>query len=238
MSVPLVTKFRKVKPAFGIIFFGFKAAVQYLFFSLQVVKFKNFQRHNKIEGLGKLLLALSSLFFVISRIASIIFCITFSSFFPDLPYFCYHIANILEVGTNAFAPAPAPATTPRSLKAFGLISISAKPFYFCVVTLILSNLLYFFLMNQIFSFCKEKPNLTSQFLSCLVNGYCPVKQPMTFKHRDSKMNLYYERRVFTLVLLIYGLTTTLLVLIPFLCLCLFLRQKSLSKNNEFYKEDR
>ena len=34
MSVPLVTKFRKVKPAFGIIFFGFKAAVQYLFFSL------------------------------------------------------------------------------------------------------------------------------------------------------------------------------------------------------------
>ena len=103
------------------------------------------------------------------------------------------------------------------MKAFGSISISAKPFYFCVVTLILSNLVYLLLMNQIFVFCKEKPSLTSQLLSCLVNSYCPVKQPMTFKHRDNKMNLYYDRRVYTLVILIYTTTTTLLVLIPFLC---------------------
>jgi len=129
------------------------------------------------------------------------------------------MANILEVDTNAFAEFEelTPVITPRALKAFGSISISAKPIYFCMVTLILSNLVYFLLMNQIFVFCKEKPTLTSQFLSCLVNGYCPVKQPTTFKHPDNKMNLYYDRRVFTLVLLIYGLTTTLLVLIPFLC---------------------
>ena len=215
MSVPL---YGKVKPALGIIFFGFKAAVHYFFFSLQVVKFKNIQRDNKIEGLGKLLLALSSLFFVISRIASIIFCIIFSSFYPDMPYFCYHIANILEVETNAFAEIEELTTviTPRALKAFGSISISAKPFYFCVVTLILSNLVYFLLMNQIFSFCKEKPSLTSQFLSCLVNGYCPVKHPMTFKHEDSRTNWYCKQGVSSLVLLIYGLTSTLLVLIPFL----------------------
>ena len=40
---------------------------------------------------------------------------------------------------------------------------------------------------------------------------------MTFKHRDNKMNLYYDRRVYTLVILIYTTTTTVLVLIPFLC---------------------
>ena len=216
MSVPL---YGKVKPALGIIFFAFKAGVQYFFFSLQVVKFKNIQRHGKIEALGKIMLALSSLFFVISRIASIIFCITFSSFFPDLPYFCYHTAKILETDTNAFSEIeemPLVLTT-SALKAFGSISISGKPFYFCVATLILSNIVYFLLMNQIFSFCKEKPSLTSQVLSGLVNGYCPVKQPMTFMHQDSKMNLYYGRRVFTLVLLIYSFTTALLVFIPFLC---------------------
>ena len=129
------------------------------------------------------------------------------------------MAKILETHTFAFVETEelTPPLNPRALKSFGSISISAKPFYLCGVTLILSNLVYFLLMNHIFSFCKEKSSLTSQFLSCLVNGYCPVKQPMTFKHPDNKMNLYFERRVFTLVLLIYGLTTTLLVLIPFLC---------------------
>ena len=58
---------------------------------------------------------------------------------------------------------------------------------------------------------------------------------MTFKHRDSKMNLYYERRVFTLVLLIYGLTTTLLVLIPFLCYGLDLFLESLPVLNELMR---
>ena len=168
--------------------------------------------------LGKILMSLSSFFFVISRIASIIFCITFSSFYPDLPYFCYHTAKNLETHSKVFVDVEelTPVITPAALKAFGSISISAKPFYFCVVTLILSNLVYFLLMNQIFSFCTEKPSLTSQFLYCLVNGYCPVKQPMTFKHEDSRTNWYCKQGVSSLVLLIYGLTTTLLVLIPFL----------------------
>ena len=215
MSVPL---YGKVKPTFGILFFAFKAVLQYFFFSRQIVKFKNIQRKNKIEMLGKILMSLSSFFFVISRIASIIFCITFSSFYPDLPYFCYHTAKNLETHSKVFVDVEelTPVITPAALKAFGSISISAKPFYFCVVTLILSNLVYFLLMNQIFSFCKEKPSLTSQFLSCLVNGYCPVKQPMTFKHEDSRTNWYCKQGVSSLVLLIYGLTTTLLVLIPFL----------------------
>ena len=44
-----------------------------------------------------------------------------------------------------------------------------------------------------------------------------MKQPTTFKHPDNKMNLYYDRRVYTLVILIYTTTTFLLVLLPFLC---------------------
>ena len=216
MSVPL---YGKVKPFLGIVFFGFKAGLQYFSFSLQVVKFNNFQRQGKIEALGKILLALSSLFFVISRIACIIFCITFSSFFPDLPYFCYHTAKILDTDTNAFSKIEdlPPVLTPRVLNAFGAISISAKPFYSCVAVLILSNIVYFLSMNQIFLVCKERPSVTSQFLSCLVNSYCPVKQPMRFQHRDGKMNLYYNRRAFTVALLIYTFTTALLVLVPFLC---------------------
>ena len=216
LSNPL---YGKVKPILGITFFLFKGATQFFSFSVQLVKFMNFQRNGIIEIVGQIILAISSYSFIISRMFSVMFCMMLSSYYPDLPYFLFYSAKILEVDSNVHIEYEefTPPLNPTFMKSISSIAISAKPFYLCLSILLISNIIYFVCMNQIFAICKVKPNLRSQLLSAVINSYCPIKQPMKFSCRDPKMNSYYQRRALLLVLVIYSLTTILIILVPFLC---------------------
>ena len=186
----------KMNPRFGLVFFYLKSGFSAFSIFLNIGKFRNFQSDAKIGFIGKMVLTMSCLFFMISRALSLIFCLMFSKVLPDLPYFLYYVSSGLkldiyhsnEVYTRAIRNNMNYAT-PRSLNILHSITISNTPAIVSVLLILSSTVILIVSMLYI---RRKSSNMTKFYvilLTALLNIFCPVLiTNSTAKNKDKAQN--------------------------------------------------
>ena len=238
LSTPLKDK---INPIFGLEFFFVKSGLALFLICRKIGDFLNFQCDEKTEFVGRLVLSISYLFFMISRILSFIFCLMFSTVFPDLPYFLFYVSKLVKEDSTYHSnkvyertpPNSMNVATPRSLKILQSITISNITAVTCIILITISSLICIALMLYFRKTTTKKPGLKIILITALINMFCPVvpTTKSTFK-MNAKMS---EAKQYKILIMMFITTNTILATIPFLVYGLDFYQVKLEILDEFIR---
>ena len=178
LSTPLKDK---INPIFGLEFFFVKSGFALFAICRKIGNFLNFHCDEKTEFVGGMVLSSSYLFFMISRILSLVFCLVFSTMLPDLSYFLFyvskgmreHIYHSNEVYDRT-TPNNINVATPRSLKMLHSMTISNTTAVISIILIISSSLVCTALKLYFWKTTTKKPRLQIILITALINMFCPV----------------------------------------------------------------
>jgi len=154
-----------------------KSFLSLLAVSWSITTFYNSQKHFDLGIIGRILISFSNLLFMVSRVSGVVFCLIFSSCYPDMQFYLYYLS---EARTYLIRSSITPAVIEEMYKA----SISVVPallvlMLFLVLPLIYGFVLQFFIQPKV----KEPLKINQIVLVSIVNVFSPFIPNITF-HDD------------------------------------------------------
>jgi len=210
LSEPLREKVEKFQyPIIVFLFIYIKPIFTIVSKAWQISTFHKNKRDRKVGLVGSILVCLSVFFCTVSRVFAVIFCIIFSSCFPDIPFFLYWLSNA-GIYQNEI--------TPFVRETVYQANVSYAPAIFLVILLVVYPIVYYHMTKYLLLKQMNTHNDHSfkvQVLIAITNNFCPLKPKLNFpisevnNHTNAKINIVIYSSFFFINLLY--------LIFPFIC---------------------
>ena len=159
-----------------------KSLLSWILVSNSFATYLHILKNFSVGAVGRVLVALSNLAFMMSRISGIIFCLIFSTCYPDLQFYLFYLSQSRTFTLRSSIPS-------NVIEELYQATLSVAPALFVVITmgvLPLVNALAFKLLVQP-KLVKLLP-MPEIILTSIINMFCPFEPNVTLKGNTSRMD--------------------------------------------------